>query len=77
MSTKIKVEVSCGELIDKLTILSIKKENKDKNKLKNVVQNIINCKKADILRKINEKKFDAFYLELKKLILNFGKLKMK
>ena len=69
MSTKIKVEVSCGELIDKLTILSIKKEKiKDKNKLKNVVHEYNKLqKKADILRKINESKFDAFYLELKKI----------
>ncbi len=69
MSTKIKVEVSCGELIDKLTILSIKKERiKDKNKLKNVVHEYNKLqKKADILRKINESKFDAFYLELKKI----------
>lgn len=69
MSTKISVEVSCGELIDKLTILSIKKENiKDENKLKNVVHEYNKLqKKADILRQINESKFDAFYSELKKI----------
>ena len=69
MSTKIKVVVSCGELIDKLTILSIKKEKiKDENKLKNVVHEYNKLqKKADILRKINESKFEDFYLELKKI----------
>ena len=69
MSTKINVEVSCGELIDKLTILSIKKEKiKDENKLKNVVHEYNKLqKKADILRQINESKFDAFYSELKKI----------
>ena len=35
--TEIKVEISCGELIDKLTILSIKSEKiKDKEGLENV-----------------------------------------
>ena len=68
LSTKIKVEVSCEELIDKLTILSIKKEKiKYENKLKNVVHEYNKLQKADILRKINESKFDAFYLELKKI----------
>lgn len=69
MSTKIRVEVSCGELIDKLTILSIKKEKiKDENKLKNVVHEYNKLqKKADILRQINVSKFDAFYSELKKI----------
>ncbi len=69
MSTKISVEVSCGELIDKLTILSIKKEKiKDENKLKNVVHEYNKLqKKADILRQINVSKFDAFYSELKKI----------
>ena len=69
MSTKINVEVSCGELIDKLSILSIKKEKiKDENKLKNVVHEYNKLqKKADILRQINESKFDAFYSELKKI----------
>ena len=69
MSTKISVEVSCGELIDKLTILSIKKEKiKDENKLKNVVHEYNKLqKKANILRQINESKFDAFYSELKKI----------
>ena len=67
MTTEIKVEISCGELIDKLTILSIKSEKiKDKEKLKNVqhefkVLNEISQK----LKSLNPDEFDNFFKKLR------------
>ena len=67
MTTEIKVEISCGKLIDKLTILSIKSEKiKDKEKLKNVqhefkVLNGISQK----LKSLNPDEFDNFFKKLR------------
>ncbi len=72
MTTEIKVEISCGELIDKLTILSIKSEKiKDKEKLKNVqhefkVLNEISQK----LKSLNPDEFDNFFKKLRKINLS-------
>ena len=72
MTTEIKVEISCGELIDKLTILSIKSEKiKDKEKLENVqhefkVLNEISQK----LKSLNPDEFDNFFKKLKKINLS-------
>ena len=72
MTTEIKVEISCGELIDKLTILSIKSEKiKDEEKLKNVqhefkVLNEISQK----LKSLNPNEFDNFFKKLRKINLS-------
>ena len=72
MTTEIKVEISCGELIDKLTILSIKSEKiKDKEKLENVqhefkVLNEISQK----LKSLNPDEFDNFFKKLRKINLS-------
>lgn len=72
MTTDIKVEISCGELIDKLTILSIKCEKiKNKEKLKNVqhefkILNEISQK----LRSLSPDEFDNFYKKLRKINLS-------
>jgi len=72
LTTEIKVEISCGELIDKLTILSIKSEKiKDKEKLKNVqhefkVLNEISQK----LKSLNPDEFDNFFKKLRKINLS-------
>ena len=72
MTTEIKVEISCGELIDKITILSIKSEKiKDKEKLENVqhefkVLNEISQK----LKSLNPDEFDNFFKKLRKINLS-------
>lgn len=69
MTTEIKVEISCGELIDKLTILSIKAEKiKNLDKLKNVKHEyeVLN-KISEQLRDLNLNKFTLFYEELKEI----------
>ena len=79
MTTEIKVEISCGELIDKLTILSIKSEKiKDEEKLKNdhyhskgfekqfKVLNEISQK----LKSLNPDEFDNFFKKLRKINLS-------
>jgi len=72
LTTEIKVEISCGELIDKLTILSIKSEKiKDKEKLENVqhefkVLNEISQK----LKSLNPDEFDNFFKKLRKINLS-------
>ncbi len=67
MSTEINIEISCGELIDKLTILAIKLEKiKDDEKLSNVKHEYEILKNiSNNLRNIDHKMFDSFYDELK------------
>ena len=69
MNTEIKVEISCGELIDKLTILSIKADKiKNLDKLKNVKHEYeVLDKISKKLRDINPEKFNLFYKELKEI----------
>lgn len=71
MTTEIKVEVSCGELIDKLTILSIKSEKiKDKEKLKNVQHELkVLDEISQKLKSLNSKEFDNFFKKLRKINL--------
>ena len=65
MSTEINIEISCGELIDKLTILAIKLEKiKDDEKLSNVKHEYEILKNiSNNLRNIDHKMFDSFYDE--------------
>jgi len=67
LSTEINIEISCGELIDKLTILAIKLEKiKDDEKLSNVKHEYEILKNiSNNLRNIDHKMFDSFYDELK------------
>ena len=69
LTTEIKVEISCGELIDKLTILSIKKEKiQDIEKLKNVEHEFqVLSKLSTNLIDINPEQFDIFYNELREI----------
>lgn len=69
LTTEIKVEISCGELIDKLTILSIKKEKiTDIEKLKNVQHEFqVLSKLSTNLIDINPEQFDFFYSELREI----------
>jgi len=61
----LNIPVSIGELIDKITILEIKKEKiKDKNKLIKV------NKELEELNKLNNFDIDDEYKELKKINLN-------
>ena len=65
---KIEVHISCGELVDKLSILEIKKtEIKDEEKLKQVV-NEFNALK-EIYEKLfnNSKEIQSLYRELLKI----------
>ncbi len=65
---KIEVPISCGELVDKLSILEIKKtEIKDEEKLKQVV-NEFNALK-EIYEKLfnNSKEIESLYRELLKI----------
>ena len=66
LTTEIKVEISCGELIDKLTILSIKKEKiTDIEKLKNVQHEFqVLSKLSTNLIDINPEQFDLFYFQV-------------
>jgi len=63
---QIKIDVSCGELLDKLSILHIKSEKiTDKEKLFNVNKELkLLTKKSLFLKKINEDKFLEFFNEL-------------
>ena len=69
MNTEIKVEISCGELIDKLTILSIKADKiKNLDKLKNVKHEYeVLDKISKKLSDINHEKFNLFYKELEEI----------
>ena len=69
MTTEIKVEISCGELIDKLSILSIKAEKiKNLDKLKNVKYEYdVLYKISEQLRVLSPDKFNLFYKELKEI----------
>jgi len=66
---KINIEVSCGELIDKLTILSIKQEKiTDVQKLKNIAKeksslDII----AQKLKTTDEKEYEKFFYQLQEV----------
>ncbi len=66
---QINIEVSCGELIDKMTILSIKSEKiKDKNKVKNINKEFNLLEEiADTLKNKNVDKFKTFYDQLKRV----------
>lgn len=63
---KIDITVSCGELLDKLSILEIKsKKIKDKDKLKNIAhEKLILSSKAETLRNADPNKYQSFFDEL-------------
>ena len=63
---KIDITVSCGELLDKLSILEIKsKKIKDKDKLKNIAhEKLILSSKAEALRNADPNKYQSFFDEL-------------
>ena len=68
----IKIPISYGELIDKLTILDIKKMKiSDKEKLEDI-ENEFNLLKesASVLKKNHMNEYNKFYSELKELNLN-------
>jgi len=72
LTIEINVEVSCGELIDKLTILSIKNEKiTNKEKLKNVQHEfkVLN-EISKNLKSMNPNEFDNFYKKLRKINLS-------
>ena len=72
---KIEVPISCGELVDKLSILEIKKtEIKDEEKLKQVV-NEFNALK-EIYEKLfkNSKEIESLYKELLKINQDLWKI---
>ena len=62
---KIKIEISVGELLDKLSILKIKKVKiEDPQKLLEINKELKFLKEtADVIRKTNEKEFDKFSLD--------------
>lgn len=64
---KINIEVSCGELIDKLTILSIKQEKiTDVQKLKNITKETYYLEStAEKLTNFDEKAYKRFYEKLR------------
>ena len=64
---KINIEVSCGELIDKLTILSIKQEKiTDVKKLKNITKETYYLEStAEKLKNFDEKAYERFYEKLR------------
>ncbi|MDA8813310.1 DUF6165 family protein [Acidimicrobiia bacterium] len=64
---KINIEVSCGELIDKLTILSIKQEKIiDVQKLKNISKETFYLEStAEKLTNFDEKAYESFYGKLR------------
>jgi len=66
--SKILVEVSVGELLDKITILEIKKDKiKDPEKLK-FINNEYNVLKAQLNQSIkNDDKLDALFKSLKEI----------
>ena len=69
MTIEINVEVSCGELIDKLTILSIKNEKiTNEEKLKNIQHEfkVLN-EISKNLKSLNPNEFDNFYKKLRKI----------
>tara|TARA_S200000501_G_C20383521_1_gene551645 strand:+ start:110 stop:505 length:396 start_codon:yes stop_codon:yes gene_type:complete len=59
---KIKIEISVGELLDKLSILKIKKVKiEDSQKLLEINKELKFLQEtADVVRKTNEKEFDKF-----------------
>ena len=59
---KIKIEISVGELLDKLSILKIKKVKiEDSQKLVEINKELKFLQEtADVIRKTNEKEFDKF-----------------
>jgi len=59
---KIKIEISVGELLDKLSILKIKKVKiEDSQKLLEINKELKFLQEtADVIRKTNEKEFDKF-----------------
>ena len=59
---KIKIEISVGELLDKLSILKIKKVKiEDSQKLLEINKELKFLQEtADLIRKTNEKEFDKF-----------------
>ena len=64
---KINIDVSCGELIDKLTILSIKQEKiTDVQKLKNISKETFYLEStAEKLTNFDEKAYESFYGKLR------------
>ena len=76
---KINIEVSCGELIDKLTILSIKQEKiTDVQKLKNIAKeksslDII----AQKLKTTDEKEYEKFFYQLQEVNLKLWDIEDK
>ena len=65
---KILAEISAGELIDKITILEIKKEKiSDKNKLIEVNKELRSLEKTFDKEVLDKSKIEKFILELKKI----------
>ena len=74
---KILVEVSVGELLDKISILEIKQGKiKDPEKLKfiNAEHSILKDQLDNNVK--SDEKLKKLYQSLKKLMLNFGSLRM-
>ena len=63
---KVEIEVSFGELLDKLSILEIKSTKiTDPNKLKNINNELSKLKKiSKKIKEQNAEKFELFYMEL-------------
>ena len=75
---KILAEISAGELIDKITILEIKKENiPDKEKLSNIEKELSALKLTMNQNIEMSKELTKLKSELKKLIPFYGILKIK
>ena len=65
---KILVEVSIGELLDKISILDIKKDKiKDETKLEHILNEYNILKKEYVNKEKNDDKLSKFYSSLKKI----------
>ena len=73
----ILVEVSVGELLDKISILEIKKEKiKDSEKLK-FINDEYRVLKDQLDKNVkSDKKLEEFFNNLKKTNINYGQLRM-
>ena len=67
---KILAEISAGELLDKITILEIKKEKiKDIQKLKNIDKELLSLKKTSSENITDKSKISDLIIDLKKINL--------
>tara|TARA_B100000945_G_C20317588_1_gene565971 strand:- start:284 stop:679 length:396 start_codon:yes stop_codon:yes gene_type:complete len=73
---EINIAISCGELIDKLTILSIKLEKiKDENKINNISKEYDSLNEiSNSLKNQDNEKFEKFYVSLKKINLELWEI---